>query len=178
MKALIVVDFQKDYCKKGAKEIKGSNHMIKHINKYIKTNHYDIVIFTKDWFPDDHTLFINHKKYCVENTIGSEFPNKLNININNIFIFKKGLNPDIKTYSCFYENDHKTSTGLMEFLKEKNVDVIDICGLKTNTTIKNTAIDSIKNGFKTNIILNLCIDKKNDLNIEELKVLNIKIKII
>ena len=90
-----------------------------------------------------------------------------------MFIFKKGFDPNIKPYSCFFENDHKTSTGLLEFLKEKNIDSIDICGLKTNTTIKNTAIDSTKNNFNTTILLNLCKDYKNTLNLNGLK--NIKL---
>jgi nicotinamidase/pyrazinamidase len=173
MNALIVVDFQNDYCKGGIKEIKNTHKLIKLINNHIKNNNYNFIIFTKDWFPDNHKQFRNGNKYCVQDTNGSELSFKMNMNVNNIFIFKKGFDPNINTYSCFYENDHKTSTGLLEFLKEKNVDTIDICGLKTNTTIKNTAIDSVENNFNTTILLNLCADYKNVLNLKDL--LNIKL---
>lgn len=60
-KALIIVDIQNDYCK----NIKGIEKLIKNINKYILKHRYNIIIFTKDWFSEQHCQFKNSKKYVL-----------------------------------------------------------------------------------------------------------------
>lgn len=72
----------------------------------------------------------------------------------NFYIFKKGDNPEVDSYSGFYENDHKTSTGLTKFLKEKLIEEVDIVGLALDFCICYTAIDAVNEGFKTNVYLN------------------------
>ncbi len=67
-------------------------------------------------------------------------------------VFKKGTNPEIDSYSGFYDNDHKSSTGLSEYLKKNNVEKIYIAGLATDYCVKFTAFDSVKEGFKTVVI--------------------------
>ena len=91
--------------------------------------------------------------WCIEGTEGAEFHEGIDLNIPNLYIFKKGMNPEIDSYSGFYENDHKTSTGLSEFLKERGATEIHICGLALDFCCKYTAIDSAKEGFATYVIM-------------------------
>lgn len=173
MKALLVIDVQYDFLEGGSLEVKDSNKIIPIINKLTKSKEFDLVIFTKDWHPSNHKSFASQHSgknmfdlielngipqvlwpnHCVQNTHGSEFHHNLDLNIPNLYIFKKGMNPDVDSYSAFYENDHKTSTGLTDFLKEQGVTDIFITGLATDYCVKYTAIDGCKDGFKTTVII-------------------------
>ena len=71
---------------------------------------------------------------------------------NNFYVFKKGTDPEIDSYSGFYDNDHKSSTGLSKFLKKNKIQEVYITGLATDFCVKFTAIDSVKEKFKTFVI--------------------------
>lgn len=172
MKALIVVDPQYDFFEGGSLEVKDSNKIIPIINKLTKSNQFDLVIFTKDWHPSNHKSFASQHdgknvfdlielneipqvlwpNHCVQNTHGAEFHHNLNLNIPNLYIFKKGMNIEVDSYSAFYENDHKTSTGLTDFLKEKNINDIYLVGIAGEYCVGYTAIDGSNEKFNTFVI--------------------------
>jgi len=172
MKALIVVDPQYDFFEGGNLEVKDSNKIIPIINKLTKSKEFDLVIFTKDWHPSNHKSFASQHSgknmfdlielngipqvlwpnHCVQNTHGSEFHHNLDLNIPNLYIFKKGMNVEVDSYSAFYENDHKTSTGLTDFLKEKGVTDIFIVGIAGEYCVSYTAIDGKNDNFITYLI--------------------------
>lgn len=171
-RALIVVDPQNDFCPGGSLAVKDGDKIIPIINKLTKSDMYDLVIFTKDWHPSNHKSFASqHGKdlfsvidlngisqvlwpdHCVQDTLGAEFHREIDLNIPNLYIFKKGINTEVDSYSGFYENDHKTSTGLGEFLKEKEVTDVDIVGLAGDYCVCYTAVDSVKEGFNTTVIM-------------------------
>ena len=72
-------------------------------------------------------------------------------------MFKKGVTKDSHPYSGF------GAEGLLEFLIEKGVTETYIVGLATDYCVKDTAIDSVKNGFKTNLIWDLTKGISEDL---------------
>lgn len=170
-KALIVVDVQNDFCEGGTLEVKKGNEVIPVINKLVQSKKFDEIIATQDWHPKDHKSFAaNHKNknvydviklngitqvlwpdHCVQRRKGSRFHNELNLG-KKYKVFKKGTNPEIDSYSGFYDNDHKSSTGLGEYLKKKNISEVYITGLATDYCVKFTALDSVKEGFKTFVI--------------------------
>lgn len=171
-RALVVVDPQNDFCPGGSLAVKDGDKIIPIINKLTKSDMYDLVIFTKDWHPSNHKSFASqHGKdlfsvidlngisqvlwpdHCVQDTLGAEFHREIDLNIPNLYIFKKGINTEVDSYSGFYENDHKTSTGLGEFLKEKEVTDVDIVGLAGDYCVCYTAVDSVKEGFNTTVIM-------------------------
>lgn len=169
--ALIIVDVQNDFCENGALEVKKGNEIIPIINKLVKSNKFDLIVATQDWHPKNHKSFAsNHKNknlyevinlngitqvlwpnHCVQRTFGAKFHNELFIE-NKIKIIKKGTNPEIDSYSGFYDNDHKSSTGLAEYLRNKKVNKIFVTGLATDYCVKFTALDSIKEKFETFVI--------------------------
>lgn len=198
MKALICVDPQNDFFEGGNLAVAGSNRIIQIINKLTKSEYFDMVIFTKDWHPSNHKSFASQysdKKlfdvidlngiqqvlwpdHCVENTQGAEFHPDIDINITNFYIFKKGMNVEVDSYSGFFENDHKTSTGLSKFLLDNKIDDVYIAGIATDYCVKYTAIDSIKEGFFTTVILDAISGISPDLRpvLEEMVNSNIKLR--
>ena len=172
MKALIVVDPQLDFFEGGSLAVAGSNRIIPIINKLTESEYFDMVIFTKDWHPSNHKSFASQysdKKlfdvidlngiqqvlwpdHCVQKTQGAEFHPDIDMNINNFYIFKKGMNIEVDSYSGFFENDHKTSTGLSKFLIDKKIDDIYLIGIAGEYCVGYSALDGSKEGFNTYII--------------------------
>ena len=170
-KALIVVDVQNDFCEGGALEVKNGNEIIPVINSLISSVFFDLIIATQDWHPHDHKSFAsNHRgkkiydviqlkgitqvlwpDHCIQRKKGARFHKDLILG-KNVKVFKKGKDKNIDSYSGFYDNDHKSSTGLSEYLKQKSIDEVYVTGLATDYCVKFTALDSVKEGFKTYVI--------------------------
>jgi len=172
-KALLIIDVQNDFCENGNLAVAKASEIIPIINKLMLE--HEIIIATKDWHPIDHQSFAaNHTKknigdkiflgnteqvlwpqHCVQNTLGSEFHPKLNTTkINKIFY--KGENKEIDSYSGFYDNDHKNSTGLYEHLDQLNIQDLYIVGLATDYCVKYSALDAKKLGFNVFVIKDAC----------------------
>ncbi len=67
-------------------------------------------------------------------------------------IFPKGTDPGIDSYSGFFDNGHRKSTGLGEWLHNKGVTEVFVCGLATDYCVKYTALDAAQAGFKSHFI--------------------------
>lgn len=196
MKALVIVDVQNDFFPGGPLEVKNADVIIPVINKLQK--YFNLVIATKDWHPKDHLSFaVNHGKrpgdvveidevsqvlwpvHCIQNTRGADFVSGLNTSsIKKIFY--KGTDKRIDSYSGFFDNKHKKSTGLSDYLKENNVTDVYVTGVATDYCVKYTALDSVSLGFNTYVILDATKGvglKKGDTeaSINEMRKNNIKI---
>lgn len=173
MKTLLLVDIQNDFLPGGALPIKEGNLIIPFVKDLVQAP-FDLVIATKDWHPPDHGSFASvHNKnsgdtidlfgaeqilwpiHCVRNTSGSEFaPGWDTTCINRVFY--KGVDPNIDSYSAFFDNKKLKSTGLGEFLKEKNVKEFYIAGFALEYCIKYTVLDALALGFQPYIIMEAC----------------------
>lgn len=180
--AIIVVDPQNDFIS-GTLTVPNATEIIELINELTTSNEFDFVIFTQDWHPEKHKSFVTEHpnnnvfdviemggvkqtvwpEHCVQNTWGSEFHEDINLNINNLYIFKKGMDIEVDSHSGFYDNTHNKSTGLTEFLREKNVSDIYICGLATDVCVEYTAIDGANDNFNTTVIIDACRGIAEDL---------------
>jgi nicotinamidase/pyrazinamidase len=169
MKTLIVVDLQNDFLPTGALPVPEGDRIIPIVNMLIP--HFDLVIATQDWHPISHKSFaINHNRHvgetvqldginqilwpvhCVQKTKGAEFADELDTSgINRVF--RKGENPEIDSYSGFFDNDHQRSTGLDKYLKENNATDLFFVGLALEYCVKFSAMDSKSLGFNTTVIL-------------------------
>ena len=176
MKALLLVDLQNDFCKNGALEVKYGDSVIPVANSLIKKfkENNDLIVATKDWHHNSHKSFAINSNgkvrelgtlnglpqvwwpvHCVENTYGSEFHSKLDSNNIDKTIFK-GNNPEIDSYSGFFDNGKLQKTNLDNFLKEKNIDTLYIMGLATDFCVKFTVLDALELGYKVYLIEDGC----------------------
>lgn len=169
MKALIIIDLQNDFLPGGSLAVNDGNLIIDRINQIQKK--YDIVVATQDWHPANHKSFASQYEdknpfdvidlnginqtlwpdHCVQGTKGAELNEKLDITRIEA-IFRKGTNPEIDSYSAFYDNNKKKSTGLHGYLQELNVDQLFICGLAADYCVYYTAIDALNLGYSTTIL--------------------------
>lgn len=169
MKALIIVDVQNDFLPGGALEVAQGDEIISIINNI--QSKYDVVVATQDWHPAHHksfaaqhpannlfdvidlngleqTLWPNH---CVQGTPGSEFSNLLDQNrIEGVF--RKGLDPEVDSYSGFYDNGHRRNTGLHGYLQDRGITEVHVCGLAADFCVYFTAMDALSLGYKTSIV--------------------------
>ena len=169
MRSLIIVDIQNDFVSGGSLEVPGGEQIIPLVNQLSRK--FDLVVATQDWHPQTHKSFAsNHddKKpfekttlggleqvlwpdHCVQGTPGAEFHHLLSMK-NIETIFRKGMDPEIDSYSGFYDNGHKKSTGLRGYLKDRGVDSVYVCGLAGDYCVYYTAKDALAEGFKTFLI--------------------------
>lgn len=147
MKALLVIDVQNDFCEGGSLAVRGADeNYIKQVNQCLEN--YDFIVATQDSHPPNHNSFkINNPHrgiwpvHCVKNTHGWQFHPLLNTQKFKR-VFTKGENSEIDSYSGFLDNDHKSSTGLHEYLQKQGITAVDIIGLALDFCVKFTALDA------------------------------------
>lgn len=198
-KALVVVDAQRDFCANGKLAVKDGDEVIDPINKLMLSGKYDLIVATLDWHPQDHKSFASNNNkpvgsmgelngqpqvmwpdHCVQNSQGAMFHSQLKVELID-HIIKKGTNPEVDSYSGFFDNDQKSATGLGDFLKTMKIEEVDVVGLALDYCVKFTAEDAKRLGFKTNVIVDATravnLSPKDGENaIKDLKKQNIGIK--
>ena len=166
MKALILVDIQNDFLPGGALAVPEGDVIVPIVNRLQAV--FPLVVATQDWHPADHGSFAaNHPGqavfsqidlnglpqtlwpvHCVQGTPGAELAAGLHRE-RIAKIFPKGTEAGIDSYSGLFDNGHRKSTGLGEWLKAKEVAEVFVCGLATDYCVKFTALDAADAGFRT-----------------------------
>lgn len=173
MKALILIDIQNDFLPGGALPVPEGNEIIPIVQSLLK-HPFELIIATKDWHPKEHSSFaVNQGKmpgeivklgnieqvlwpvHCVQNTFGAEFAPGWDTNKISKIIYK-GTDKSIDSYSSFFDNQHKQSTGLEDFLRKNNIQELFIAGLATDYCVKFSALDALNLGFQVHIISDAC----------------------
>jgi nicotinamidase/pyrazinamidase len=195
MKALILVDVQNDFLPAGALAVPHGDEVIEVANR--AQDNFELIVATQDWHPKNHASFAaNHpgKKpfdvieldglrqvlwpvHCVQKTPGAELASKLSTKrISRVF--QKGTDPHIDSYSGFFDNGHRKSTGMGDYLRERGVRQIYLLGLATDYCVKFTALDARQLGFETFLLEDGCrgIDAKTTADaIEQMRNAGVKI---
>jgi nicotinamidase/pyrazinamidase len=73
-----------------------------------------------------------------------------------VAVFQKGTDPEIDSYSGFFDNGHKQATGLGAFLKERETRQVYVLGLATDYCVKFTALDARQLGFDVWVVADGC----------------------
>jgi len=184
MKALLLVDIQRDFLPGGALAVNEGDKIIPIVNRLTKQD-FDLIIASKDWHPPNHGSFADtHGReigdyiqldeidqilwpvHCVEDTEGSMFAEELDTSAVDK-IFYKGIQVNIDSYSTFFDNEHKRSTGLDHYLKEKGIRKIYIAGLATDYCVKYSVLDAVKLGYDVYVIRDACRAVNLNRNDEE-----------
>lgn len=170
--ALIVIDVQNDFCPGGALAVTGGDEIVAPINALLPE--FPVRVLTQDWHPAGHSSFASSHTgktpfetvempygtqvlwpdHCVQGSEGAAFHRGLNSDLADLVI-RKGFRPEIDSYSAFFENDHKTPTGLEGYLRTRGVDTVTLVGLATDFCVNYSALDAAACGFRVRVIESL-----------------------
>jgi len=173
MRALLIIDIQYDFLPDGALAVPNGDEVIPVVNRIIPN--YDFVVATQDFHPDGHKSFASAHDggeifkqiewkglpqtlwpdHCIQGTRGAELSKDLNTR-GIATVVRKGLNPDIDSYSGFFDNQRAQQTELHQILQEKGVTELDVVGLATDYCVKFTVLDALDLGYKVRVITDAC----------------------
>lgn len=171
--ALILVDLQVDFMPTGMLPVAEGDQVIPIANDLL--DYYSTVVATQDWHPGNHGSFAANYPWrkpgqvielnglqqvlwpihCVQNTWGSEFVDELRTE-SITKVFRKGTDPGIDSYSGFFDNGHRKSTGMAEWLREAGITNVHVLGVATDYCVKYTVLDAIREGFNATLIEDAC----------------------
>lgn len=180
--ALIVIDVQNDFCPGGALAVPDGDAIVPGINALMRE--FPAVILTQDWHPAGHSSFASQHPgkapmdtvempygaqilwpdHCVQGTAGAAFHPDLDTDRADL-ILRKGVRPEIDSYSAFFENDGQTPTGLEGYLRTRGLSRLTMVGLATDVCVAYSAQDAARLGFEVELHADLCrgIDHEGSL---------------
>ena len=145
MKALLIIDVQNDFIKGGTLAVPDAELVIPVINQLM--DKFDLILATQDWHPKKTAHFEEWPIHCVAGSRGVDFPEELHKEkINQIFY--KGTGNKDDGYSGF----EATNIELVNYLKEKGISKLYLCGIALEYCVKSTALDALKEGFEVTLI--------------------------
>ena len=165
--ALVIVDPQNDFCPGGALAVAGGDEIMKPVAALALRFRAagGLVVVTQDWHPKEHKSFASSHEgaspfgtaqmpygeqvlwpdHCVQGTAGADFHPDLAPAVEAAhLIVRKGYNPEVDSYSAFFENDRTTATGLGGWLKEKGVGRCFFVGLAYDFCVAYSALDAAR----------------------------------
>ena len=169
MKALILVDIQNDFLPGGALGVPRGDEVVPIANRL--QPRFGLVVATQDWHPPGHGSFASAHPgrkpgefvelaglrqvlwpdHCVQGTAGAAFAPGLTMNRVEAII-RKGTDPSIDSYSGFFDNGHRKSTGLGDYLRGRGATDLYVLGLATDYCVNFTALDGARLGFRTFLV--------------------------
>lgn len=170
---LLVVDVQNDFCSGGALAVPQGEAVVPTVNALMPRFRH--VVLTQDWHAADHRSFasahpgrapfdtalldygeqILWPDHCVRGTSGADFHRDLIVDRAQL-ILRKGVRPEIDSYSAFFENDRNTATGLAGYLRERGIRRIFLAGLATDFCVHYSAVDACRAGFAAVVVEDAC----------------------
>lgn len=170
MEALILVDLQNDFCPGGALAVGEGDAVLPVARRLMPT--FEHVIATQDWHPAAHESFASQHEgrtpgelielhglsqvlwpdHCVQGSAGAEFA----IDMGGAKVFQKGMQPDVDSYSGFFDNGRRGDTGLCAYLKERGIEHLFVLGLATDYCVRFTTLDALSLGFGVTLLQDAC----------------------
>lgn len=157
--AIIVVDVQRDFCEGGSLAVEGGAEVVAEIAELLREadDDYDFVVATRDHHidPGDHfsdtpDFVKSWPRHCVIGTEGAQFHPNFDPSVVEA-IFDKGA------YEAAYSGFEglADTQNLADWLDERGVTKVDIVGLATDHCVRATALDAVRAGFVTTVLLDL-----------------------
>ena len=158
-RALIVADPQRDFCEGGSLGVDGGAAAVSRIDKLLHSEHgYAYVIASRDQHIDPGSHFAakpdfvdSWPPHCVVGTPGAEFHDELTFRDFAVVIYKGHYAP---AYSAF-EGITDDGETLAPWLRAREVDELHVCGIATDYCVRATALDAVREGFDTTVLLHL-----------------------
>ena len=169
MKALLLIDIQNDFLPGGRLAVPDGDAIIPLVNRLQAA--FDLVVATQDWHPAGHQSFASSHPgrtqfetidlhglpqvlwpdHCRQTSAGAELAAALDT-ARVEAVFRKGTNPEIDSYSAFFDNGHRKSTGLADYLRVRQVTDVYVAGLAGDYCVYYSALDALAAGFATFVI--------------------------
>ncbi len=166
---LLIIDVQNDFCPGGNLSVSGGDQIVLLINKLAHEHKH--VVLTQDWHPEGHSSFASQHQghaaftqidmpygkqtlwpdHCIIGSEGAAFHQALDVPHAELII-RKGFRKAIDSYSTFFENDHKTPTGLGGYLRERGFNKVTCVGLAFDYCVRYSAEDAKVLGFDVVVI--------------------------
>jgi nicotinamidase/pyrazinamidase len=160
VRALIIVDVQNDFCEGGSLAVAGGADVAARIGNVAAEGGYQHVVATKDYHIDPGAHFSPSPDYvaswpvhCVVGTTGAQFHPDLDTSRVET-VFRKGAHA--AAYSGF-EGTDEHGTSLADWLRQRDVDQVDVVGIATDYCVRATAIDAANMGLATRLLLDLSV---------------------
>jgi nicotinamidase/pyrazinamidase len=173
MRALVLVDLQYDFCPGGALAVAHGDETVAIAARLERV--FDPIVATQDWHPPGHKSFaVNNPgkqigelaeldglpqvmwpAHCVQGTRGAELHAGLDRS-RITEVFRKGTDPEIDSYSGFFDNGHRKATGMGDWLKQRGVTELYVLGLATDYCVKFTVLDALQLGFAVSVVVDGC----------------------
>lgn len=171
--ALLVIDIQNDFIPGGALAVSGGDEILPGVAALAEQ--FSAIVLSQDWHPQGHKSFASTHganpfsriqmpygdqtlwpDHCVQGTHGAQFhPDLIDVANKAAMVIRKGMNPDIDSYSAFFENDKTTSTGLAGYLRDKGITRVFCVGLAYDFCVGFSALDAKRAGFEAVVVRNL-----------------------
>ncbi|MFS9434134.1 bifunctional nicotinamidase/pyrazinamidase [Citrobacter sp. C348] len=175
-RALLLVDLQNDFCAGGALAVPEGDSTVDVANRLIDwcSLRGEKVVSSLDWHPANHGSFASQHQvapytqgqldglaqtfwpdHCVQNSQGAALHPLLNQHgIDKTFY--KGENPQVDSYSAFFDNGRRQATELNAWLVQQRITDLIIMGLATDYCVKFTVLDALELGYTVNVIIDGC----------------------
>ena len=156
MDALLIVDVQYDFMPGGALGVPEGDAIVPAIARLKRR--FERVVFTQDWHPVDHCSFKQRggiwPPHCVQNSPGARIDSRL-VGREDMVV-RKGIDPNIDSYSAFWDNQRLHKTELDEMLIGMGVTRAYVCGLTTDYCVKFSVVDALDAGYEAYLIEDAC----------------------
>lgn len=169
MRALLLIDIQNDFLPGGRLAVPAGDEIIPLVNAL--QPRFDLVVATQDWHPAGHQSFASSHAgrsqfeqidlhglpqvlwpdHCTQASDGAALAPALQTERIEA-IFRKGMNPEIDSYSAFFDNGHRKSTGLADYLRGRGVTEVVVAGLAADYCVYYSALDALAAGFATTVV--------------------------
>ena len=169
MRALLLIDIQNDFLPGGRLAVPAGDEIIPLVNAL--QPQFDLVVATQDWHPAGHQSFASSHAgrapfeqidlhglpqvlwpdHCLQAGEGAGLAPALHTGRIEA-IFRKGMNPEIDSYSAFFDNGHRKSTGLGDYLRGRGVTAVVLAGLAADYCVYYSALDALAAGFATTVL--------------------------
>ncbi|HEY3673013.1 MAG TPA: isochorismatase family protein, partial [Acidimicrobiia bacterium] len=146
MRALVVIDVQRDFCEGGSLAIDGGAAVAERISRLLAEDRHDVVVAARDWhiepgvhWADEPDWVESFPVHCEAGTEGAEFHPALwtHADFAGVVerVFAKGrYTPSFSGFEGI--DDDGTSTG--DWLRRRGVDTLDVVGLAYSGCVKAT----------------------------------------
>jgi len=168
-----LVDVQPTFMPGGELPVMDGDAVVPAINRLLQR--FGHAFATQDWHPPGHSSFASAHPgrqpydiidmpygkqvlwpdHALQDSANAALHRDLDLRRVELII-RKGFRPRLDSYSAFFENDHKTATGLDGWLRQRGFKRLFLAGLATDFCVAWSAEDAARLGYQVTVIEDAC----------------------